>query len=280
MPFDLSAQRQCKIVFECNSIEIAEEKDSRSYFLYYKELLIGEEFRKHCDAIIGVTEEITQYQLKRSGDPKKPNITIGNGYDVSSVPERHFPLFFGDEFHILCVANISRWHGLDRLIRGLATYSGPIKITLHIAGDGAELSTIQKLTNKLNIADSVIFHGFKIGKDLDDLFNTCHIAVGSLGIHRIGLTEASILKAREYCARGIPYIIGCIDPDFPDDFPWVLRMPADESPLNIEKIIEFAHRVCTDPAHSQKMRAYAEEHLDWSVKMKRLKVFLETLIDE
>ena len=54
----------------------------------------------------------------------------------------------------------------------------------------------------------------------------------------------------------------------------------DESPVDIEKIIEFAQTVCTNPNHPKKMRAYALEHLDWSAKMKKLKAFLETLVDE
>lgn len=33
-----------------------------------------------------------------------------------------------------------------------------------------------------------------------------------------------------------------------------------------------------DPGHPQKMRSYAEEHLDWSVK--KLKGFLEALVGE
>jgi len=104
--------------------------------------------------------------------------------------------------------------------------------------------------------------------------------VGSLGIHRIGLKEASILKAREYCARGIPFIYGIADPDFPADFPYILHLPADESPIDIEQVITFADRVLADPDHPQKMHRYAEEHLDWSVKMKRLKDFLEALVGE
>jgi hypothetical protein len=47
--------------------------------------------------------------------------------------------------------------------------------------------------------------------------------------------------------------------------------------VDLKKVSEFAHRVCRDPEHPQKMRTYAAEHLDWSVKMKTLKTFLETL---
>ena len=192
---------------------------------------------------------------------------------------RRYVPYRGEDLHLLCVANISRWHGLDRLIRGLGAYHGPTRVTLHIAGDGSELPNLKKIINQLDITDQVIFHGLTTGKDLDDLFNICHIAVGSLGMHRKGLTQTSELKAREYCARGIPYIIACADPDFPDDFPYLYRFLSDESPVDIERIIEFTQKVYKDPEHPQKMRAYAVEHLDWSVKMKILKTFLETLVD-
>lgn len=175
---------------------------------------------------------------------------------------------------ILCVANVSRWHGLDRLLRGIAAYDGTSNVILHIAGDGPELDNLKKLANELDIADRVVFHGFMMGKALDALFDKCHIAVGSLGIHRKGLMQTSELKAREYCARGIPYVIACADPDFPDDFPYIFRLSASESPIDIDQVLTFAQAVCIDPDHPQQMRRYAEEHLDWSVKMKKLKEFL------
>ena len=152
-------------------------------------------------------------ELKRSGKLNKPHITIGNGLDVNSVPIRIAKPYVDTELelHILCVANVSKWHGLDRLLKGMATYCSNTCIIFHIAGEGAQIPLLKQLVEKLNLQDSVIFHGFKTGDELDTLFNSCHIAVGSLGIHRIGLNEASILKAREYCARGIPYIIACAD---------------------------------------------------------------------
>ena len=276
----LKNPRKCKIVIEYQSIEPNESRLDGDYVSLLYDFLYGDDIRKYTNGIVGVTDEITNYEVRRSGDPDKPHITIGNGFNVDSVNVRRHVPFVGEDLHLLCVANVSRWHGLDRLIRGLGTYSGPTRVTLHIAGDGSELSPLKKIITELGITSQVIFHGFTTGKDLDDLFNTCHIAVGSLGLHRIGLSEASILKAREYCARGIPYIIACTDPDFPADFPYVHRLSADESPVRIESIIEFAQSVYQDSDHPQKMRAYAVGHLDWSVKMKILKTFLRSLVDE
>jgi hypothetical protein len=104
------------------------------------------------------------------------------------------------------------------------------------------------------------------------------VAIGALGIHRKKLSESSTLKSREYCSRGIPYIIASTDPDFPPDFPYLLRIPEDETAIDIEKVLGFVSRIYQDPDHPQKMRRYAEEHLDWSIKMHTLKTFLEEKI--
>ncbi|QSZ67889.1 glycosyltransferase [Methanofollis aquaemaris] len=270
--------RTCKLVIEHQTIEEKELKLNNQSLEIWLDRLFGDFLRKQSDAIVCVTDEIAEYQLRNSGHFAKPHVTIGNGFEVATVSMRRSPILQSDEVHFLCVAMINPWHGLDRLLQGLATYNGTSKVILHIAGDGPELPRLRQLTDDLGIVDRVIFHGFLSGRNLDALFDQCHVAVGSLGIHRIGLKEASILKAREYCARGIPFIYGISDPDFPVDFPYILYLPADESPIDIEGVLAFAKKVCGDPDHPQKMRRYAEEHLDWSVKMKTLKEFLETMV--
>jgi len=279
-PHDLIIPRDCKIILECNSMEIHELRKSRSYFSYYRESIFGQEFRSRSDAIVGVTDEITRYQVIRSGDLTKPHITIGNGFEVDSVPIRQPPLYCNSNLDILCVATLSFWHGIDRLIRGIAQYNGPLHIQLHIVGNGEELPHLKKLSGDLEITGQIIFHGFVSGEDLDTLFNQCHIAVGSLGIHRKGLTMTSELKCREYCSRGIPYIIACDDSDFPDDFPYILRLPHDDSPIDMDQILPFVSSIYQAHNHPQKMRLYAKDTLDWSVKMKKLKGFLEDLEKE
>ncbi|WP_214084066.1 glycosyltransferase [Methanoculleus sp.] len=276
----LRQPRACKIVIEHQTIEPSEYRLKGKYWYLLSDFLFGDAIRRYTDATVGVTDEITQYEVSRSGNYKKPHITIGNGFDVASAPVRR-PVAYNDgDLHLLCVANVNRWHGLDRLLQGLATHNGTQGIVLHITGEGPELPHLQKLAGGLGISDQVVFHGFRTGEALDALFDQCHIAVGSLGIHRIGLREASTLKVREYCARGIPFIYGISDPDFPTDYPYTLHLPADESPIEIERVLAFSKEIYADLDHPQKMRRYAEEHLDWSVKMRRLKEFLEALVGE
>lgn len=274
----LRKSRKCKIVIEYQTIEPVEYRIKGMLWYLVVDLLFGSVLRKKTDAVVGVTEEITRYQIKRGGDPGKPHITVGNGFNVHSVPQHLPPQYNATEIHLICVAEFSVWHGLDRLIWGVKKYQGSVKIIIHIVGNGKDIPRLKKMVHDLELVDNVTFHGFQKGTDLDDLYNISHIAVGSLGIHRLGLKEASTLKAREFCARGIPYIIACADMDFPDDFSYIHRVPPDDTPLEIENIIEFVQTVCSDPNHPQKMRTYALKCLDWSVKMRTLKKFLEFLI--
>jgi len=273
----LRKKRQCKVIFEYQTIEPLEYKTKGKYLYLVMDFLFGDSLRKYSDAIVGVTNEITEYELKRCGNLKKPHITIGNGIDIASVPLRHLPRYFNDELHLICVANISRWHGLDRLINGIAAYSGNFRITLHIVGEGEEISNLHDLVENLNISEKIIFHGFLTGNILDRLFDKCHLGIGSLGIHRKGLSQTSELKIREYCARGLPFIIACDDPDFPNNFAFLLKCSSDETPININLLLDFVKEVYSDLGHPQKMRAFAQEYLNWSVKMNKLKGFLETI---
>jgi glycosyltransferase involved in cell wall biosynthesis len=276
----LSRSRRCKIVFEYQTIEPLEYRSMGKYWYLFIDYLFGDDIRKYSDAIVGVTDEITRYELSRSGDINKPHITIGNGYYVESVSIRDPPEFSDHNLDLLCVSNVRLWQGLDRLIRGLAAYQGTTKVTFHIAGEGTELAHLKQIAADLDVLDNVIFHGIVTGGALEDLYNQCHVAIGTLGIHRKGLTQGSTLKSREYFARGIPFIIASSDPDIPSDYPYVCTIPPDESPVSIERIVEFAQRICRDSEHPQIMRSYASEHLDWSKKMCGLKRFLELLIGD
>ena len=57
--------RACKIVIEYQTIEPLEYKLKGNFWYLLLDLLFGNSIRKHSDAIIGVTDEITCYQLKR-----------------------------------------------------------------------------------------------------------------------------------------------------------------------------------------------------------------------
>jgi len=197
-------------------------------------------------------------------------ILINNGIQVDSVKvkKQNKKIYM----NLLSIANVALWHGYDRIINGLHKYykNNPEKeIYYHFVGEGPELTNLKKLTKELSLEKYVIFHGTKTGEELDKVFDESDIAFGSLGFHRTGLTGGSPLKAREYCARGIPFVIAYNDWDFPETFPFVYRISKDDTPVDINQVIKWYESLVKEhPNYSIEMRKYAEENLSWDAKMK------------
>lgn len=271
--------RRAKVVFEIQSIEELEARLNRSLERYWMTRLFAGPVLRHCEGIVGVTDEITGYYRTLSRKPGLFCATVGNGISVGDVPMRKAPAFTGGKLDLLCVGKIAEWHGIDRLVRGMAKNSEQ-KITLHISGAGTEIVKLKNMISDLGLENNVIFHGFKSGIELDVLFDKCHIAAGSLAIHRKGLSETSELKVREYCARGIPFFCSAADGDFPSDLPYRLKITPGEDPIDVKELADFAAKTAADKKHPLIMSNYASLHLDWTVKMERLATFFNEVIEK
>jgi hypothetical protein len=178
---------------------------------------------------------------------------------------------------LIGVAEVHTWHGYDRLVAGLGEYyknGGKQDVYFHIVGGVHPHERyrankfhpgLQAIIDKYGIQDKVIFHGTLFGKELDDVFNQCQFAIGSLARHRSGITVIKTLKNREYATRGIPFIYSEQDSDF-DHQPYVLKAPANESPINIQQIIDFMDCFTMKPEEIRK----TVEHLSWKEQMKEV----------
>lgn len=201
-------------------------------------------------------------------------IRISNGVDFDSIP------LLNNEnvdvngngvhraLHLIGVAEVHPWHGFDRLVAGLGEYKGKTPVYFHIVG-GVHPNQMAKyftpLIERFMLHDRVIFHGQQFGTALDDVFNQCQFAIGSLGRHRSGITVIKTLKNREYATRGIPFIYSEQDSDF-DNQPYVLKAPADESPIDIQRIVDFVEHFTMQPAVIRR----SVEHLTWKIQMQRV----------
>lgn len=217
----------------------------------------------HLDAIVTFSEE--DYIFGQQ------TIRISNGIDFDSVSMK---AAWGDtsrELNLIGVAEIHRWHGFDRLISGLAAYySKPrdYKVFFHIVGyffSPIEEQEITGIIRDHHLEPYVILYGKKHGQELDAIFDKCDFGVGSLGRHRVGIDHIKTLKNREYAARGIPFIYSESDSDF-DDKPYVLKMPADETPVDIEQIIQFHRNMTMTP---QQIRDSISD-LSWKHQMQNV----------
>ena len=209
-------------------------------------------------------------------------IRISNGVDFDSIP-LHSPKLPSEgtreevPLNLIGVAEVHIWHGYDRLIAGIGEYyknGGKRNVVFHIIG-GVHPNErykanqfhpgMQNIIDKYGIQDKIVFHGTMFGKVLDDTFNQCQFAIGSLARHRSGITVIKTLKNREYATRGIPFIYSEQDSDF-EQQPYVMKAPADESPIDVEKIIDFVDHFQMKPEEIRK----TVEHLSWKVQMEEV----------
>lgn len=198
-------------------------------------------------------------------------IRISNGVDFDSLPLHHTQKPIANSpLHLIGVAEVHPWHGFDRMLTGLGEFyqkGGEQQLIFHIVGgvSAVMMNQFRVIIDKYNIEDKVIFHGKLFGKQLDDVFAQCQFAIGSLARHRSGITCIKTLKNREYAARGIPFIYSEDDSDF-DQQPYVLKAPADESPIDIDRIIRFLDNYQENPADIR----HTVEHLAWKMQMQRV----------
>lgn len=205
-------------------------------------------------------------------------IRISNGVDFDSIPIHDYHPTEDGAIHLIGVAEVHIWHGYDRLIAGIGEYYRNTvtsrQVYFHIVGgvhpherykQNAFHPGLQAIIDKYGIQDRVIFHGQLFGEELDNVFNQCCFAIGSLARHRSGITVIKTLKNREYATRGIPFIYSEQDSDF-DNQPYVLKAVPDESPVNIQEILDFIDD------HQFKPEAIRQtvEHLSWKIQMNRV----------
>jgi glycosyltransferase involved in cell wall biosynthesis len=277
----LKENRKFRVVTEHQEKEV----NFREYNVvnHILENFYGRRVRRRLSAIVGVTPEITKFEIEESGQRDKRNITLGNGVNVQKYPIRKLNPDHPEIIKILFVGSGYRCHGIDRIIKGIANYihSGENKynVLVRIAGEGNTMNANRTLAKKLRVEQNVGFLGHKNLEELNEHYNWADIAMGSLALHRIGLNFVSNLKAREYFTRGIPFFTSSVDEDLAGCAEYVMKVEADELPINIPDIINFTLRMRADTYHPRKMREYALANLDWSVKIKKLVGFFETLFD-
>lgn len=194
-------------------------------------------------------------------------INISNGIDkikeIESVPHK--------SINFICVAGMRPWHGVDRFLNSLENYYknlGKESINFYIIGIGQETEKLKKIVkNSEFLEDRIFFKGLLYGKELDDVYNISDIAVGSLGIHRIeGLKEVQPLKNREYCAKGIPFILSFIDPDFINKKYVYNNINGDENTFDIESIIKWYKNLDN---YKEEMIEYSKQ-FSWDIQMKKV----------
>jgi len=232
----------CKTIIEIPTYPYTKNHDSNLYS--YIRLLTDKVFsvflRFFVDRIVTYSDDKKIFGIQ--------TINTINGVDFSRINlvNRRNKLY--DVINLVGIAHLYSCHGYDRIIKGLAIYNNEkpkTKVKFSIVGNGPEYENLLNLIQKYNVEESVKLLGFQTGESLDKIYDDSDIAVNSLAIHRIGLYTESTLKAKEYCAKGLPiissYEVDSLSPD--DNTKYVYRVPLDDSPITINRIVDFYNRI-------------------------------------
>lgn len=177
----------------------------------------------------------------------KETICIYNGINTSSISPRKPKK--DNTIDLLAVALMAPWHGYDRLIKGIHNYyenGGKRNIVLHLVGDGAVTLNYQKMIEEYSLKKHVILYGKKFGDDLDAIYDSVDIGVGSLASFRKNIYKTNTLKVLEYLAKGLPVICEEGEMGIPKDSFYRLSIKSDSSPINIDNVIGFYDKIYRD----------------------------------
>lgn len=260
----LLKQTGAKVVMEIPTYPYDQEYTSRSMKFY---LLIDRCFRhqlaKHLDGIVTFSNAETIFGGK--------TIRISNGIDFDAIPMKQSQNDTSHELHLIGVAEVHYWHGFDRMVNGMTEYyrtNPDYKVYFHIIGPLSgerEREEILPVVRNNHLEPYVIMHGPLHGEELDIQFERADFAIGSLGRHRSGITYIKTLKNREYAARGFAFTYSETDEDF-DSMPYVWKVPADESPVDIPALVEFQKSVKTTPLEIRE----SVRPLSWKAQMQKV----------
>ena len=176
-----------------------------------------------------------------------PTIITENGVDIDSVKPRCLKREGDGAIHVISVSTMLYWQGIDRFLLGMADYykneRNP-KIVLHLVGDGQSRKEYETIVERNNLFQFVIFHGTKIGQDLDDIYDICDVGLAEIGRFRVQKNQkrSTSIKVREYWAKGLPIICSSRinEPDNSIE-KYVFHVPEDDSPVNISAFVKFYH---------------------------------------
>ncbi|MBP1617267.1 MAG: hypothetical protein H6Q14_1094 [Bacteroidetes bacterium] len=255
----------CRVVMEIPTYPYDQEYIAlKLKFNLFWDRCFRHKLAEKLSAIVSFTNERLIFGQKTIG--------ISNGVDFDSIPLRNKILLDKDDsIHLLGVAEIHYWHGFDRVIAGMAQYyrANPSrKVYLHLVGKLSgkrEEEEVLLPISKNQLEPYVVMHGPLWGDDLDKMFDQADFAIGSLGRHRSGIDSIRTLKNREYAARGVAFAYSETDSDF-DEMDYVMKVLADESPLNIPELLRFIDGLQLSPEEIRNSIG----HLSWREQMAKV----------
>ena len=228
----------------------------------YMDRFFSKEIHKYVDAIFTPSpSQENIYGIK--------TVFFENGIDLAQIQKRNYSGPKENAMRFIAVANISIWHGYERILKGISDYyknKEEIKFLFHVVGEGPSLQDLKKLSKVLGIEKHIKFYGKKFEEELDEIYENSDVSIGSIGIHRKNFTT---LKTREACIKGIPFISVKGDPVFDENFEYMYTVEDKDVPVDVESIYNWFKNL-DYKKYVTEMNQFAKENLGWDRTFKNV----------
>jgi len=140
-----------------------------------------------------VTSVLAQHLLDAGVPPRRIQV-VPNGIDLADFPPSP-PTPAEGALTLGFIGFIRDWHGLEAVLRGIATWRGAVPLRLLLVGEGPARAGLERLSEELGIAAQVEFHGLAMREAVPAL-----IARFDIALQPSAVPYASPLKLFEYMA--------------------------------------------------------------------------------
>jgi glycosyltransferase involved in cell wall biosynthesis len=194
----------------------------------------------------------------------RPSMSVTNGVDTKLIQVQSDQLP-APPYRLVGFGQWSRWHGIDRLILGIARCKMQDLFIIELAGSGPIINDWDLLAKEHGVSFASMPSCY--GIDRDKMIARSHAGIGTLATHRRALETDSSLKNRMYLAYGIPVIVTERDPDLPV-CPEIFLVEENDDPLDMREIKDWLSQLQEDfPTVQYNLRKVGES-FDWSITYK------------
>ncbi len=136
----------------------------------------AERFVWRCADIVLPVTEVLAGHVTAAGVPRRRIAVVPNGIDLedfAGLPARPA----SEAVQLGFVGFVRHWHGLDRVLRGLAAWRGAPRLDLTVVGDGPARVDLEPLAEELGLGDRVRFTGLATREEIPRLVAGFDIAL-------------------------------------------------------------------------------------------------------
>jgi len=250
------------VVVEINTNDVYEHERLGGLLAGYNRLTRGITLGMSAGLVAVSGEFVTDPHFARF---EKHSVVVGNGIEIDQIEPLSPPA--NDVPHIVFVGSSTfPWNGIDSIFKLAETHPELIFDFIGFGKDQFE-----------NPPSNIHFHGYLSGNQYVKVMEKADVALGPMGLFRIGVQERSTLKMNEYLAFGIPVIMPYEDTNLIGlNAPWLLRIP------NAPDSIETHHQQVADFVHAMRGlrvdRAVVAPRIDARLKERDRLAFMATFL--